>query len=385
MALWAPDTLHAPSGRLDELELQKQVQLLANNPFLTEAFNHVNVIIIIANQHRQIIFANETFNRLLEIQSNQAILGKRPGEALNCIHSGETLGGCGTSESCRYCGAVDLILKSISDQSENSGEIIITSNDNGIQLPINMFENVAPIEVEGKIFYVITLTDVSDTNRRKLFERVFFHDILNTSGALKGLVSMLKHEVPERLIEDVEFIETAFSGLVNQIQEQRRIIEAENNVLPVDYSELYSNEVLNSVAVLYRNHPVAENKEIIVSADAPNIVFRSDAIILKNVLGNMIKNSLEAIDNHESVVIGCRQIETDYVEFWVHNHTFIPRSVQLQIFKRSFSTKGLGRGIGTYSMKLFGERFLKGTVHFHSDEKNGTTFFLTLQLKEITV
>mgnify|MGYP006293419399 CR=1 len=34
------------------------------------------------------------------------------------------------------------------------------------------------------------------------------------------------------------------------------------------------------------------------------------------------------------------------------------------LFKRSFSTKGVGRGIGTYSMKLFGEKYLKGKVDF---------------------
>jgi len=56
----------------------------------------------------------------------------------------------------------------------------------------------------------------------------------------------------------------------------------------------------------------------------------------------------------------------------------MPKEIQLQLFKRSFSTKGIGRGIGTYSMKLFGEKYLKGRVGFESTEENGTTFFIEI-------
>jgi signal transduction histidine kinase len=53
--------------------------------------------------------------------------------------------------------------------------------------------------------------------------------------------------------------------------------------------------------------------------------------------------------------------------------------IQLQIFQRFFSTKGPGRGLGTYSMKLFGERYLKGKVDFSSQAPQGTTFTVTLR------
>ncbi|MCC6352468.1 MAG: ATP-binding protein, partial [Verrucomicrobiae bacterium] len=61
----------------------------------------------------------------------------------------------------------------------------------------------------------------------------------------------------------------------------------------------------------------------------------------------------------------------------VHNTGHMPRHVQLQLFKRSFSTKGEGRGLGTYSMKLLGEHYLRGTVDFTSTPESGTTFRVT--------
>jgi signal transduction histidine kinase len=56
------------------------------------------------------------------------------------------------------------------------------------------------------------------------------------------------------------------------------------------------------------------------------------------------------------------------------------QDVQLQIFKRSYSTKGSGRGLGTYSIKLLGEKFLKGKVWFESEIEKGTTFYFEIPL-----
>jgi sensor histidine kinase regulating citrate/malate metabolism len=71
-------------------------------------------------------------------------------------------------------------------------------------------------------------------------------------------------------------------------------------------------------------------------------------------------------------------VDTERVIFFVHNDQFMPKEVQLQVFKRSFSTKGKDRGLGTYSIKLLGERYLKGKVWFETDLKNGTTFLISL-------
>jgi sensor histidine kinase regulating citrate/malate metabolism len=104
----------------------------------------------------------------------------------------------------------------------------------------------------------------------------------------------------------------------------------------------------------------------------------TDRRLLKRVLGNMLKNALEATPPHGTVKMSCED-DGDVVSFLVSNPAVIPNDVQLQVFQRSFSTKGeAGRGIGTYSMKLFGERYLGGEVDFVSREAEGTTFRLRL-------
>jgi len=59
----------------------------------------------------------------------------------------------------------------------------------------------------------------------------------------------------------------------------------------------------------------------------------------------------------------------------------MPAEIQMQIFQRSFSTKGSDRGIGTYSIKLLAENYLKGKVDFSSNESEGTIFWVDFNKK----
>ncbi len=78
------------------------------------------------------------------------------------------------------------------------------------------------------------------------------------------------------------------------------------------------------------------------------------------------------------MTIGCSDLGRE-AAFHVHNDSVMPAEVQLQVFHRSFSTKAtIGRGIGTYSMKLFGEHYLRGRIEFTSRASEGTTFNLYL-------
>ncbi len=109
------------------------------------------------------------------------------------------------------------------------------------------------------------------------------------------------------------------------------------------------------------------------------VIFENDFTLLGRVLGNLVKNALEASTPGQTVTLLCLQ-EDDRVAFHVHNVTVIPRHVQQQLFQRSFSTKGNGRGLGTYSIKLLSERYLKGEVSFTSSPSHGTTFTVRFPL-----
>ena len=97
---------------------------------------------------------------------------------------------------------------------------------------------------------------------------------------------------------------------------------------------------------------------------------------------NMLKNAFEATEPGGTVELGC-ELQGRACRFFVSNAETIPPNVASKVFERSFSTKSdVGRGLGTYSMKLFGERILKGKVSFTTSEEYGTTFFIELPVEK---
>ncbi len=138
-----------------------------------------------------------------------------------------------------------------------------------------------------------------------------------------------------------------------------------------------TREVLDSVIRMFADHPVARGRSLRVDPGTVSQEFTSDPQLLWRVLGNMVKNALEAVQANQVITVGCG-LEGIHLRFWVHNPTFMPANIQLQIFNRSFSTKGTGHGLGTYSIKLLTERYLKGRAGFTSSEEEGTTFYAIL-------
>ena len=95
------------------------------------------------------------------------------------------------------------------------------------------------------------------------------------------------------------------------------------------------------------------------------------------MVGNLVKNAREAEPAGGRVTVSSAHLG-DRVRIAVANPTPMPREVQLQVLQRSFSTKGIGRGLGTHSVRLLTERYLDGRVSFTSTPDGGTSFVVDL-------
>ena len=181
---------------------------------------------------------------------------------------------------------------------------------------------------------------------------------------------------PKEMREIAETIEGAAQNLIAEIQTQREIGSAERGDLTLHYTEVQTTDVLNELKKLYTNHDINKGKPITVTSRESHCIL-TDRTLLKRILGNMIKNAVEAIQPNDEITIGCLGLENK-VRFHVHNKSVIPEEIKPELFKRFYSTKQVGRGIGTYSMKLFGEKYMKGKVWFKSSPEKGTTFYIEL-------
>ncbi len=369
-------TEYAPAERAAFNVLQRQKQEIVGLGLLVTMLDAVPGGLVILNQQRQIVYANQAFQQVVVLKEHHTVVGLRPGEALNCVHAFESDGGCGTTKFCSTCGAVKAVLKAQrGEKNIQECRITRTSND-GIDSALDLRIWATPLRFDKEWFTIFAVKDIGNEKRRQVLERIFFHDIRNTAGAIQGLAELLTlSDGPEgaQLFDFGGLLEQASVQLIDEIEAHRQILAAESGELAPEHAPASSLSLASEVVELYKRHVVADECVLQLGAQAQDIMFVTDRALLKRVIGNMVKNALEACQPGETVTVGCDRFE-DYVRFWVHNPAHMPRHVQLQIFQRSFSTKGNGRGLGTYSMKLLSEQYLNGRVSFQSSQDEGTVF-----------
>ncbi len=338
--------------------------------------NLIPNIMLVLNNNRQIVYANKAMLNYLNLEESDSILGLRPGELINCVHSDQTEEGCGTTKNCMVCGAARAILLSQEGIIAEEECRILTKSNTALEYKVHC----VPLDFGQERFVIFSIDDISDTKRKSVLERIFFHDLLNTAGGIRGFAELLTDADPGESVAFGKILNQLSTKLIDEIQAQQDMISAESNELAVRLQLVNAVEEIQSVINGYLEHPVAEGKAIYFDENTPGCFFETDKRLLSRILSNLLKNALEASGTNDTVSIQCKKIFNHYV-FSFHNNQYMPQLVQLQIFKRSFSTKGVGRGLGTYSIKLLTENYLKGRSGFFSDVQNGTTFYVIFPIQ----
>ncbi|MFT8314020.1 MAG: response regulator [Clostridium sp.] len=367
------DTEYATAERMSDDVILRQAEEIIKQNTVTGLFDMIPYSILILNNERQIIYSNNYFLKLLGIKLDEEVNGLRPGEILKCVHSSEKSSGCGTTEYCSVCGAVEAILESQEKKISVSKECLMTSEGKNKIVSIELLIYAAPAGIINNEYTILVIKDISHEKRRQAIEKTFFHDILNTSGVIRGLVDCVSESLKiEESRELINCVSETTDIMIDEIKTQIDLVSAESGELKLN---LLNFSLKQLILKLIKYHESIIGCKIKFECE-DDFVIESDKVLILRVVNNMVKNALE--DSEDKLInIGIRKKER-FIEIYADNKKYMPRDIQLQIFKRSFSTKGKGRGLGTYSMKLIGENYLKGYVKFTSDKENGTRFMFGL-------
>jgi signal transduction histidine kinase len=369
------ETYFAPAGRDNAAEFRRKVAAIEKNPLLHEVLNAMPGMVMVLNSNRQIVSANQSVLEILNVAIAD-VLEKRPGEAVGCIRTKDAPDGCGTGQYCITCGAVNAILESQKQNAKIVRECrILLDMASGVP-HLDLRVTATPITVEGDQFVVAAIEDISQMKRLEVLQRVFFHDVLNTAICISGYTNHLMKD-PKKVEDAGKLLKYLGDELIEDINAQRDLLAAESGDLKVLVEPVSVSQLLEELRLKYLNNPEADERNVVLG-DVWGGMLITDRRLLRRVLSNMLKNGLEATAAGHTVTINCED-RGKSAAFIVHNREVMPAEVQLQIFQRSFSTKGQeGRGIGTYSIKLLGEQYLGGKVEFTSREPEGTSFMLTI-------
>ena len=360
-------------------DLVRDYKIISTLDHIQELLNSYPHISAVINQRRQIIYSNQHLVKLSGVQNLEQIISELPGDAIHCTNTSENIH-CGLSQGCKFCGIQQTINKSQALGIRTTGECRITASHKGNLIFYDFQVTCSPLSLSGESYTLLHLVDISSEKRNAMLENVFFHDVLNRLGGLTGIIQIMKMENKQPEINEyIDLLDTIGELVIEDIQTRRYLKAAENADLMLNIRNHSSLEIMESIQKQIAFHTVLKSRTIMLCTDREDFTIKTDGALLKRILLNMTKNAAEASPENGIIKLLCC-VKNGKAVFSVYNPGVIPDDVRLQIFQRSFSTKGSGRGLGTYSMKLFGENYLNGKVYFRSDEKKGTTFTIELPL-----
>lgn len=365
------DTHFAPVEKAGEEDFNAEIEIVSKNPVMSGLLHSISGLLAILNEHRQIIALNDSFMQMLGIDDPGQALGLRPGEALSCIHADDEPGGCGTGIFCSTCGAAIAIVSSLGLDKPVERICALSANRDRKQMDMALLVRSHPIEINKKRFLLLFLQDITHQQQRAALERTFFHDVNNILSMLLGASELLVEEYPSDLARTIN---QATTRLINEVSIQRCLLKGgSEDYVPMLY-DFATGQILKELKSFFSNHPVSKGKNIKYAESYPDISIKTDISLMLRVLCNMVINALEATPESGEIRVWADQ-KNDRLCFHVWNAREIPKDTANRIFQRNFSTKDqAGRGIGTYSMKLFGEKILGGQVSFVTSKVEGTIF-----------
>lgn len=356
--------------------MRQQEELLTSRELTRMLLNAVPTPVLVINSDWQVVYANAAVLKMLA-SSSHTVQGLRAGEEFHCIH-GRSGRGVSPSPSCRVCGVAQVVAAALDGHGMVS-DCRLTCDLSGEASSLDLRAWATPLAVGGDILSILVLADISHEKRRAVLENVCFHDLLNTLTGIRGLLDVLGSSPVQECPEICTTLDRMTERSIEEICSLRLLAQAEESTLKVIREELLTGALLRDIVQTLRCHPAARGKELVLDAATVDLLLYSDRRLLRRVVENMVLNALEASTVGGTVTLGCRQT-AEGIDFFVHNSTWMPSDVQLQVFQRSFSTKGDGRGIGTYSIRLLSSLLL-GKVDFTSTPELGTTFHATFPLR----
>lgn len=370
-------TYYAPASRKSADELVWDIEEVVNSPLVSGLMSIANGLFAVLNSNRQVLALNDEFLKLMGIDDPKLAIGLRPGEYVACVHSCETAGGCGTSKYCSTCGAAISIMTAIETLQPQERTCAITLDRDHKQADIYFNVRSCPIFIKEKTYILLFMQDITLQQSKQCLDRAFFHDINNIICGLLGKSELLSLESDPKGDKVSEL-----HRIVIRIAQEIAIQDALSKTINTAYKPLYTDECINDflheIEQIFSDHPLTASKHLEIAHCTEAITVSSDFSLLTRIIVNMVTNALEAT-SHDGKVTLWTTPHQNAISFHVWNKGAIPQEVARRIFQRNFSTKGdIGRGMGTYSMKLFGEQILGGSVEFRTSTSEGTTFTYTL-------
>ena len=325
---------------------------------------------VILDNKRQIVYANKNALALFGNYMLNDILGQRLGDVLECIYSRKNLESCGEAAFCKSCKLLNSTMKSLNNESTHI-ELQLERFTSKTEWNLKIWTD--PLVINDKKYVAVSIHDLKFQKTKLDFDKIFFHDIINTLQLLMGAIDSLKHDNSSKNTEDnITAVDTITKNLVFEIKSHRALSQIQENEFKLQVSKFNLIDLIKDIIAQFQSKYL--NYKIIYEG-IDEITIQSDKTVLRRILVNLLKNAIEA--SSESDPVRIQVMLGEKIKIWVKNKSEIPKNVLPFVFQQPVSSKGPDRGYGTYSVKLLTD-VLGGKISFTSSPEKGTEFILEL-------
>lgn len=242
------------------------------------------------------------------------------------------------------------------------------------------------IEIDGKEHLIISMTDI--TYYKRLEREIARLDSLNLIGELSAGVA---HEIRNPLTVVKGYLQY-FGGKSSEYKEQFEALSneiAHVETIITDFLSLarnkttvLSNRSLNSIIEEVSPFIMADalKKGVDIELNLGTIsCFPLDDKELKQLILNLVRNAVEAVDGKGKVTIETRMEDGNVLISVSDTGCGIPKELCDRIFDPFFTTKEKGTGLGLSICASIVERH-GGTIQVKSNEGQGTNFLVRFAL-----
>ncbi|HSX37184.1 MAG TPA: ATP-binding protein [Patescibacteria group bacterium] len=262
---------------------------------------------------------------------------------------------------------------------------------NGQKLPVDM--TVSPILLDGRpvgaieVFRDITIEYEVDRMKSD-FISLASHQLRTPLSAIKTYSHMLLDgymgEINEAQTKSLRTILSGANRMNELISTLLNITRIESGTIAVTPKLINLEKLIEEV--YKEHHLMAADKEIKLAVERlgeEQCVVKSDVLILKEVLSNLVSNAIKYTPNGGEVS-ATLQTRPDDILIQVSDNGFgIPQYSQEHVFSKFFRAHNVvkqetsGTGLGLYLVRGLIDS-LHGDIWFESKEGKGTSFFVSL-------
>lgn len=352
-----------------EIRAEKEAQ----HQYLKTIVQHVGIGIITFDKQGEVQIINTAARKLLEIPQLKNI------SQLNSRHP--------------------ALVNSIKELRTGGREMVkIIKDEDEFQLAVYAIE----LSLRGKEFKLISLQNIQSELEEKEMEawqnliRVLTHEIMNSVTPISSLAAIVESELQEMMSKDNESIainrETAedfylsvktihnrSASLINFVGDFRNMTRIRHPMI----TNVGVNSMIDHILQLLRHEIEANNIGISIDINPENLHLQIDREQIEQVLINLVKNAIQALNENEEVGKESKIIK---LKAWQNqdknsflsiedNGTGIDEEAQKKIFIPFYTTKKNGSGIGLSLSKQI-MRQHNGSISVKSVINAGTEFTL---------